>query len=65
MLHNYNKDHFQDRHTVGKIPPVLDASQDWFLLHGEETIEGTILKFVRKLDTCDDDDIPIGVSNDD
>ena len=55
---------FQDRHTTGNhTAPILDASQDWFLLHGEENEQGTILKFVRKLDTCDTpDDIPIGVS---
>ena len=33
--------------------PVLDKSQDWVLLHGEESNGVTILKFMRKLDTCD------------
>ncbi|KAK3087968.1 hypothetical protein FSP39_012921 [Pinctada imbricata] len=54
--------HFQDRHTVGHSPPVVDASQDWFLLHGEENGFGTVLKMIRKLDTCDPNDMKI--SND-
>ncbi|KAL3871757.1 hypothetical protein ACJMK2_039735 [Sinanodonta woodiana] len=46
--------HFKDYHTTAHAPPVLDKQQDWFLLHGEENDFGTVLKFVRKLDTCDE-----------
>lgn len=43
--------------------PEKDASQDWFLLHAEEDDFGTVLKFVRKLTTCDtQDDLVIEVS---
>ena len=52
---------FQDRHATGHFTPVIDASQDWFLLHGEENSFGTVLKSVRKLDTCDKDDYKITV----
>ena len=45
--------HRQDYHTVAKAVPKLDKSQDWQLLHGEESNGETIIKFVRKLDTCD------------
>ncbi|KAL3871755.1 hypothetical protein ACJMK2_039733 [Sinanodonta woodiana] len=45
--------HFKDYHTTAHAPPVVDSHQDWFLLHGEENDFGTVLKFVRKLDTCD------------
>ena len=34
--------------------PVMDKTQDWQLLYGEENDFGTVLKFVRKLNTCDD-----------
>ncbi|KAK3586456.1 hypothetical protein CHS0354_001839 [Potamilus streckersoni] len=45
--------HFKDYHTTAHAPPVVDKHQDWFLLHGEENDSGTVLKFVRALDTCD------------
>ena len=41
---------------------MIDKSQDWVLLHGEENEFGTILKFARKLETCDNDDLTIDVS---
>ena len=54
----------QDRHTVGHSPPVLDKKQDWELLYGEENEFGTVLKFVRKINTCDkDEDKEIPVRN--
>lgn len=34
--------------------PIKDKSQDWSLLFGEENEFGTVLKFVRKINTCDD-----------
>ncbi|XP_061164656.1 uncharacterized protein LOC133173681 [Saccostrea echinata] len=49
----------KDRHSSGHFEPVIDASQDWVLLHGEENNHGTVIKTVRKLDTCDDDDVKI------
>ncbi|XP_061173713.1 DBH-like monooxygenase protein 1 homolog [Saccostrea echinata] len=49
----------KDRHSTGQFEPVIDASQDWILLHGEENQHGTVIKTVRKLDTCDDDDVKI------
>ncbi|KAH3710674.1 hypothetical protein DPMN_070165 [Dreissena polymorpha] len=52
--------HFSDRHTTGHSMPEVDKSQDWFLLHAEETSAGTVLKMVRKLQTCDNvEDIDI------
>ncbi|KAH3740445.1 hypothetical protein DPMN_047151 [Dreissena polymorpha] len=33
--------------------PITDASQDWLLLHDEEINSFTVLKFVRKIETCD------------
>jgi hypothetical protein len=52
----------QDCHTVGHYAPVVDSSQDWHLLSGMENNFGTVLKFTRKLDTCDDKDTIITVS---
>nr|ADP08787.1 dopamine beta hydroxylase [Azumapecten farreri] len=51
--------HFKDCHTVEHVMPKEDDSQDWTLLHGEENDFGTLLRFTRKLDTCDDDDFKI------
>lgn len=51
--------YLQDRHSTGHFEPTVDASQDWVLLHGEENEFGTVIKTVRKLDTCDDDDVKI------
>ncbi|OWF40133.1 DBH-like monooxygenase protein 1 [Mizuhopecten yessoensis] len=45
--------YFKDYHTTQHAPPVVDQSQDWFLIAGKETASGTILTFVRKLNTCD------------
>lgn len=55
----------QDRH----IPlhskngePVLDPSQDYVLMSGHENATHTILRFRRRLDTCDEKfDVPITV----
>ena len=45
------------------MSPEIDKSTDWFLLHGEESNMQTILRFVRKLDTCDPEDKVIDVSS--
>ena len=42
---------------------MVDPSQDYFLLHGYENATHTVLRFKRKLDTCDSaNDAPITVS---
>ncbi|XP_067660203.1 DBH-like monooxygenase protein 1 homolog [Haliotis asinina] len=48
------KVHFQDRHTIGFYEPITDDSQDWTLIAGFENGFGTVLKFSRALDTCDE-----------
>lgn len=47
--------HFQDRHVKknGDGKPVVDSSQDYVLLLGYENQTHTVLRFKRKLDTCD------------
>lgn len=56
----------QDRHIKKNSvdgDPVVDPSQDYFLLHGYENATHTVLRFKRKLDTCDTaNDVPITVS---
>ena len=52
----------KDRHATAYTPPKVDTSQDWLLLKGEENDYGTILEFVRELDTCDQEDMVINVS---
>lgn len=57
---------FQDRHVkkTGDIEPVVDPSQDYTLLLGYENATHTVMRFKRKLDTCDTSyDIPISVRN--
>lgn len=45
--------------------PIMDKSQDWQLLYGEENEFGTVLKFVRRINTCDDaEDVAIQVKID-
>ncbi|XP_033726627.1 DBH-like monooxygenase protein 1 [Pecten maximus] len=48
--------YFKDYHTTQHAPPIVDQSQDWFLIAGKETASGTVLTFVRKLNTCDSAD---------
>lgn len=43
--------------------PEVDASQDYQLLLGYENSTHTVLRFKRRLDTCDYHDIPITVSD--
>ncbi|XP_014093768.2 MOXD1 homolog 2 [Bactrocera oleae] len=54
---------FQDRHVsrnVNSTEPQVDPSQDYVLLKGYENTTHTIIRFRRKLDTCDSVyDIPI------
>ncbi|XP_001985145.3 MOXD1 homolog 2, partial [Drosophila grimshawi] len=45
----------QDRHVTrnGDTEPVVDPSQDYMLMLGYENATHTVLRFRRKLDTCD------------
>ncbi|XP_064630534.1 DBH-like monooxygenase protein 1 homolog [Lineus longissimus] len=43
----------QDRHATGHTKPLMDPKQDVELLMGKEEDGFTILKFKRKLNTCD------------
>ena len=56
----------QDRHVKKNSldgEPVVDPSQDYFLVHGFENATHTVLRFKRKLETCDSaNDMPITVS---
>ncbi|XP_068142933.1 LOW QUALITY PROTEIN: MOXD1 homolog 2 [Drosophila tropicalis] len=47
--------YFQDRHVTrnGDPEPVVDPSQDYMLMMGYENATHTVLRFRRKLDTCD------------
>ncbi|XP_077989863.1 DBH-like monooxygenase protein 1 homolog [Glandiceps talaboti] len=47
---------FKDRFATKNGEPDIDESQDYELLGGMETETHTILKFTRKLETCDDKD---------
>ncbi|XP_055626801.1 MOXD1 homolog 2-like [Toxorhynchites rutilus septentrionalis] len=54
--------HFQDRHFKmnSNGEPHVDPSQDYVLLLGYENATHTVLRFRRKLDTCDtNQDVPI------
>uniref|UniRef100_A0A1B0DQ20 DOMON domain-containing protein n=1 Tax=Phlebotomus papatasi TaxID=29031 RepID=A0A1B0DQ20_PHLPP len=55
----------RDRHVKKNSDgePVVDPSQDYVLLLGYENATHTVLRFRRKLDTCDTyHDLPITVS---
>ncbi|XP_060654521.1 LOW QUALITY PROTEIN: MOXD1 homolog 2 [Drosophila nasuta] len=47
--------YFQDRHVTrnGDTEPLVDPSQDYMLMLGYENATHTVLRFRRKLDTCD------------
>lgn len=52
--------HIKTHSSTGE--PVVDTSQDYVLLSGSENATHTILRFRRKLNTCDDkSDVPITV----
>jgi hypothetical protein len=53
--------HIRTHSATGE--PVPDQSQDYVLLKSSENATHTILRFRRKLDTCDEKfDVPITVS---
>ena len=53
--------HIQDRYAEVRDLPVIDKSQDWFLISGKEENNFTILEFTRNLTTCDSQDLEIKV----
>ena len=53
----------KDRYAEGRYLPPIDASQDWFLVSGEEDGGYTILEFTRNLTTCDDKDLNVEVGS--
>ncbi|XP_035708310.1 DBH-like monooxygenase protein 2 homolog [Folsomia candida] len=57
-----NGDHYSsDRHATGTVEPIVDAHSDWELHDARESGNRTYLKFSRLIDTCDDQDYPIGM----
>jgi len=50
---------FQDRFAEGRFLPPVDASQDWYLVSGEEQDGYTTLEFTRSLSTCDNKDLNV------
>ncbi|XP_066291636.1 DBH-like monooxygenase protein 1 homolog [Branchiostoma lanceolatum] len=48
--------HLTDRYADAKAQPPVDESQDWELVSGYENETHTVLRFNRKLTTCDDKD---------
>jgi hypothetical protein len=51
----------QDRHGLANGDSQLDGSQDYDLIGAQENETHTILRFRRKLVTCDDKDLNITV----
>ena len=49
-----NKAYLRDCHSDSQTPPVEDKKQDTILIEGAEIDGYTILKFKRKLVTCDE-----------
>ncbi|CAH1243297.1 MOXD1 [Branchiostoma lanceolatum] len=50
------KAHLTDRYADAKAQPPVDESQDWELVSGYENGTHTVLRFNRKLTTCDEKD---------
>ncbi|XP_035668392.1 DBH-like monooxygenase protein 1 homolog [Branchiostoma floridae] len=48
--------HLTDRYADAKAEPSVDESQDWELVSGYENGTHTVLRFNRKLTTCDERD---------
>ncbi|CAH1233415.1 MOXD1 [Branchiostoma lanceolatum] len=48
--------HLTDRYAEAQAQPPVDESQDWELVSGYENGTHTVLRFNRKLTTCDDRD---------
>jgi len=54
------KPYLQDRHSERNGYPSVDKSQDVHLISGSESDGVTTIKFTRKHNTCDDEDMVIG-----
>ena len=54
---------FQDAHGDDRGRFVRDKSQDYKLVLGYEYQDSTVLRFTRKLNTCDGDDLIVTVRN--
>ena len=52
----------QDRYGIGNLEPIIDKSQDWFLLGHQKSDGWTSFEFKRNLTTCDDQDLDIEVT---
>eukprot|EP00058_Branchiostoma_floridae_P019171 XP_002604660.1 hypothetical protein BRAFLDRAFT_94822 [Branchiostoma floridae] len=50
------KAHLTDRYAEANAQPAVDESQDWELVSGNENGTHTVLRFNRKLTTCDSKD---------
>ncbi|CAF0950126.1 unnamed protein product, partial [Brachionus calyciflorus] len=53
---NNGNSFLEDTHSESKKRPILDVSQDWVLISANEREGQTMLKFKRKLNTCDEKD---------
>ena len=53
--------HFQDRHATGHSTPKIDSRQDYEPISLQEDSGKTIMKFKRKFETCDSEDIRVAV----
>lgn len=66
ILNDITYSFLQDRHVKRNavdMEPVVDPAQDYVLIAGYENVTHTVMRFQRKLDTCDATyDIPISVS---
>lgn len=58
----YSQTSFQDLHGIDDDTPSLDQQEDYHLLDATESSGQTVLKFKRKLDTGDKDDVALTVS---
>ncbi len=58
------KGHISDRHATSNSMPLVDNKQDYELIGASQDSGSTILKFKRKLETCDKNDleIPLGTT---
>lgn len=54
--------HLKDFHAEGNEKPIQDKSQDYELLSAFENENGTLIRFRRKWETCDEHDMAIVVS---
>lgn len=50
---NFRKPLSQDRYADEKATPLVDEQQDYKLADFQESDGKTLLKFMRKFDTCD------------